>query len=55
MSKIGQVAESWLAEQKAIIVDNLMPGLVPINQHRTLAANNEFLQASDYTMTEARG
>ena len=32
-----------------------MPDLVSINQYRTLAANVEFLEASDCTITEACG
>ena len=32
---------------------NLVPGLVCIKQHRTQAANVEFLDASDWNMTEA--
>ena len=39
--------------KKAINVDNLGPELVCINQYSTLAANFEFLETSDCTMTEA--
>ena len=34
-------------------MNNLVPDLARINQYRTLSANVEFLEASDYTMTEA--
>ena len=36
-----------------INANDLVPDLVSINQYRTLAANVEFLEASDCTMTEA--
>ena len=35
--------------------NDLVPDLVSINQYRTLAANVEVLDASDFTMTEAYG
>ena len=37
----------------AINANDLVPDLVSINQYRTLAANVEFLEAGDCTMTEA--
>ena len=37
---------------EAINADGLVPDLVRINQHRTLATNFEQLEASDCTMTE---
>ena len=39
----------------AINVEDLVPGLVKINQYRTLAANVEFLERSACTITEAYG
>ena len=39
--------------KEATTVSNLVPDLILINQYRTLAANIEFLKASDCTMTEA--
>ena len=39
----------------AIIVEDLVPDLVEINQYRTLAANVEFLEGSACTITEAYG
>ena len=39
----------------AINVENLVPGLIKINQYRTLAANVEFLEGSTCTITEAYG
>ena len=39
----------------AINMEDLMPGLVKINQYRTLAANVEFLEGSACTITEAYG
>ena len=41
--------------KNAINANDLVPDLVSINQYRTLAANVEFLEASDCTMTEAYG
>ena len=39
----------------AIIVKDLVPDLVKINQYRTLAANVEFLEGSACTITEVYG
>ena len=44
-----------LLVSRAQDANNLVPDLASINQYRTLAANVEFLQASDCTMTEAYG
>ena len=39
----------------AINANDLVPDLVSVNQYRILAADVEFLKASDCTMTEAYG
>ena len=43
------------AAKNAINVEDLVPGLVKINQYQTLAANVEFLEGSACTITEAYG
>ena len=59
-SAVCTIVNNWTGGQlfvsrakEAVNVENLVPDLVRIKQCRTLAANVEFLEASDCTMTEA--
>ena len=57
---VRTVVSNWTSEgllvsraKDAFNVEDSVPGLVKINQYRTLAANVEFLEGSPCTITEA--
>ena len=61
-SAVRTIVNNWTSggllvsrAKDAINANDFVPDLVSVNQYRTLAANVEFLEASDCTMTEAYG
>ena len=60
LSAVRAIVKNWTSAgllvsrtKDAINVEDLVPGLVKINQHRALAANVKFLEGSACTITEA--